>query len=132
MNRTLSLIAAAALSLPFVNGCIVSDSDPVYYGTGTLVVDWSIDLAQQPVLCDQSGAYDITIQLTGPSGGTFTQDCAAFATSIPLSPGNYSGSAFLSDARGQKRTTAVSLGSFAVYSGDAFTIPIDFPSYSFY
>jgi len=115
----------------FASGCIVDTADPVPYA-GTLVVDWSIDGIKFPAKCSQSGAAAIEISVNGPSGGIFTQDCSAFATSIGLASGNYSASARLIDIAGGARTTDVYLGAFSIFGNDNLVIPIDFPASSFY
>ncbi len=120
----------ALLALPSA-GCIV-DASQRAPAAGTLVVDWSIGGIKFPAKCSQSGSAAIEIAVNGPSGGIFTQDCGAFATSIGLASGNYSASARLIDIVESARTTDVSLGSFTIFGNDTLSVPIDFPASSFY
>jgi hypothetical protein len=103
--------------------------------TGTLIVDWTIQLRTDPGDCNLSGATAIQIDVVTTSGltaGTFQQACSAFSTSIGLNPGSYQATAFLLDPGGNARTTAVTLAPFTILGGDVVSIPIDFPANSFF
>jgi hypothetical protein len=114
------------------------DDDGVVYtdaGYGAVVVDWTIDGAKDPALCDLSGAAAISIELytiNGAYAGTYEQDCDVFGTSIGLYPDRYEGDAVLIDRDGAERTTPVFLAPFRIYGDDELILPIDFPSDSFY
>ena len=103
--------------------------------SGTLVLQWTIDGTTDPNRCVATGAAVIRIFLTfdnGTSAGTFEQDCVAFATSISLAPGRYTGGAFLVDAAGNVRTTTVPLDAFDIVGNDELRLPVDFPASSFF
>ena len=129
LKRLLPLVAA--LTLP---GCFfVSESDGHSSSDGTLVVDWTIHGSKDPALCDVADASSIDIVVDrGDWSFEATQGCRAFATSIDLAPGRYSGIAVLLDPSGADRTTEVDLGAFTIYGNDVLTIPVDFPASSFY
>jgi len=108
---------------------------PVVTGSGSLVLDWSIDGSKNPDRCDQSDSTDLDITVTTESGalvGEFQQSCRAFATTIDLPRGNYSAEAVLIDSAGRDRTTPVQTGTFRIYGDDVLTVPVDFPASSFY
>lgn len=110
-------------------------AEPVGTATGNLVLDWSINGAKDPNLCYQSNARAISVEVFnsfGQSAGTFSQDCGAFATTITLAADNYTANAFLQDANGQPRTTAVPINPFTIRGNDELSIPIDFPPSSFF
>ena len=103
--------------------------------SGTLVLDWTIDGTVDPNRCVATGAAVIRIFVTfdnGASAGTFEQDCVAFATSISLAPGRYTGGAFLVDVAGNPRTTTVPLDAFDIVGNDELRVPVDFPASSFF
>lgn len=141
MSRlVLPLLCLAALGV----GCTASvdtnpppppPPEPIATSQGQVVLDWSINGAKDPNLCYQSNAATLSVEIFdgfGQSAGTFAQDCTAFATTITLAPDNYTASALLLDGNGQPRTTAVPVNPFTIRGSDQLSIPIDFPSSSFY
>jgi hypothetical protein len=103
--------------------------------TGTLVVDWTIQLRTDPADCALAGAASIEVHVVTLSvidAGTFQQSCDAFSTSIVLAPGTYEASALLLDGAGQARTTSVPIQPFTIVGADVLHIPIDFPANSFF
>ncbi len=121
--------------LLFANACTVqSDSRPIGPRDGTLVLDWTIDDTTDPNQCAQGAATDIDVIVdttAGDSVGEFQQSCGAFATSIPLPPGDYTANAVLLDANGDTRTTDVQIPAFTILGADSLDIPIDFPAAAF-
>ena len=101
---------AAALA-----GCVVDAHDHGYetggvVGEGEAVVDWTINGDKNPSECRQSDARSVVITVYSRGGrslGDFEQDCEAFATTIPLPPGDYTAEATLLDYDGEDRTTSV-------------------------
>lgn len=136
MNLRLILGFVACVALP---GCVVEADDgphghAVGVGSGSLVLDWSIDGSKNPDQCDQSDSTTIDITIVDQSGaefGEYEQSCAAFATTVDLPPGHYRASAVLTSG-GHDRTTAVQTGGFDIYGDDELSIPVDFPASSFY
>jgi hypothetical protein len=138
MRKLLSVLAiASSAALP---GClfVADDDDDIVRRSdfpGTLVVDWTIDGFADPDICDQSDAAFFTISVFTTRGalvGDFTDDCAAFATSIDLTAGRYYADALLEDPVGNPRTTVVNIEPFTIFGDDTLSIPVDFPASSFY
>jgi len=134
--KTLAMaLCAAALS-----GCFVETDDDRGYirdnslRGGELVIDWTINGDKNPSECRQSDAESVVITIYSRGGGVvgdYDQDCEAFATSIPLPPGDYAADAVILDYDGYERTTAVEIDPFSIYSGDSVVVDIDFPARSF-
>src|SRR5262245_44433603 len=125
-------VCAAAASL-FALGC-GNNNDVFLVPNGTLVVDWTVATTKDPNACVANDATTIDIVLTTTTGvfvGEFQQDCEAFATSISLAVGNYTGTAQLLDSRGAPRTTSIDIGAFSIFGGDQVVLPINFPRASF-
>lgn len=103
---------------------------------GDAIMDWTIDQAKDPSLCDQFGAATFHVVLydsTGAFAGEYVQDCSAFATTIfDLYADTYTGQANLLDANGAPRTTTIDLAPFDVFDGATVTVAMDFPSNSFF
>jgi hypothetical protein len=128
-----AILFACAASV-FALGC-GSDNTVFLVPNGTLVVDWTVATTKDPNACSANGATTIDIVLKTTTGvfiGEFQQDCEAFATSISLAVGNYTGTATLLDSSGAPRTTAVNLGAFSIFGGDQVVLPINFPRVSFF
>lgn len=134
MRRAGSIARGLALAL-LLFGCSVTTGPApaaVILGTestGTLVVSWTVELNAAPDVCTRAAVTAVSIHLATTRGadvGTYSQDCAAFSTSIRLPPETYQGSAVLLDAAGRARTSAVQLQSFTILGGDVITTPIDF------
>ena len=132
-SRFFLAVVGALAALP---ACTTSaGTDVVVAGDGTLTVDWTIGDAKDPRDCRDEAADSIDIVVTDPGGGVvgeFNDVCEAFATSISLAPGSYSGDATLLSTGGNPRTTAVDLGPFTIYGNDELVVPIDFPLDSFF
>lgn len=137
------LMGVGSAMLATLSGCVVETADngssgppPVHgSGSGSLVVDWTIDGTKDVDQCDQSGSTKIDILVTAANGspaGEYQQSCAAFATTIDLAPGSYSADALLLDSADQARTTSVHLRTFDILGDDQLTIPVDFDASSFY
>ena len=129
MTRFTPLLCLA----PLLPACVVVADDPDPYAS-YLTVDWSVDGVQYPDECFRWDADEILIEVSTADGGWYADyfaDCAAYATSIPLSPGRYYAVALLVDGAAP-RTTEVDLGYFTLYGDDELVIPIDFPADSFY
>jgi hypothetical protein len=138
--RALALAAvctASALSGIGGIGCTASATlgpAPYVATTGRLVLDWTIDGKTDPSVCTQSAASHIGVQVLYADGslqGEYVADCTAFATTIDLPEGHYSGTAELRDANGAPRTTTIDINSFEIVRDNDLRIPIDFPSNSF-
>jgi len=116
-----------------LSSCVVSASEPSPPPAqqGTLVLRWTIQGGTDPNQCAMSASKSIRITVEGPSGGVFSQDCAAFSTSISLARGDYRASAALVDANNQPRMATVDIHPFTIYGNDKLDIPIDFPASSF-
>jgi hypothetical protein len=113
--------------------CVVSTSGPApSQSNGTLLLRWTIQGQSDPNQCNATASASIQINVTGPSGGVFSQVCNAFSTSISLARGDYRASAALVDASGRPRTTYVDIHPFTIYGNDTVDIPIDFPANSFH
>jgi hypothetical protein len=104
--------------------------------SGAAIMDWTIDGSKDPAQCAASGATTFSVSLYNSGGGLegqWTQDCAAFATTIDdLVVDTYTGRANLLDASGSPRTTRISLVPFTVVEATAVTISMDFPTSSFF
>lgn len=135
---------ATFLILGFVSiGCFIEDSrprrtieiEPTAPSTppSKLVVRWSIDGKRDPNECVKATAADIEVSVFdgGREIGAWRQRCDAFAISITLSAGNYSGSAVLLDAYKRPRTTSVAIDPFALRGNDTLEVPVNFPASSF-
>ena len=107
---------------------------PIAVVRGNLVLEWSINGAIDPALCNQVQATTLEIEVTPVNGlpGLYSQYCDYFATNISLPPGLYYARAWLLDPWGNARTTYVTLERFRIFGNDRLTIPIDFPPSSFY
>ena len=122
-----------------LTGCIFVADDPAPAPrsdyTGALVVDWTVDGSTNPDQCDQGDAVWLRLSVFTSSGrpvGEFSDDCAAFSTSVELDPGSYYAEALLEDADGHARTTVVQIDDFTIVGRDSLSVPIDFPAGSFY
>jgi hypothetical protein len=107
----------------------------VVVGSGTAIMDWTIQEAKDPAACQATGAATFHVALTGSGGfaGEFVQDCTAFATTISgLASDTYDGRAELLDSGGRARTTSVALTAFTVVGGASATVAVDFPANSFF
>lgn len=144
MKLSLALLVPVAL---VTAACTVTTTDPVptydptlpgpgpYATNGTLRVDWTINGNADAFACNQSGVSVIEIMIsigTGTVPAIYQQDCRAFATSITLAPGTYSGSAQLLDGASRPRTTNVDLLPFTIRPNEELRIPVDFPAVSFF
>jgi hypothetical protein len=121
------------------SGCFISDDDDddiIISTRGTLTVDWTVNGTKDPNACQATLADRIEVSILDESGtillGTFAQSCQAFATSIALEAGAYAADALLVDVAGNPRTTAVQLAPFRILGNDQLTLPIDFPTSSFF
>jgi hypothetical protein len=122
-----------------LSGCMVEADDRGRYtdgaiGGGEAVVDWTINGDKNSSECRQSDAGSVVITVYSRGGrslGDFEQDCEAFATSIPLPPGDYTAEATLLDYDGEDRTTSVEISPFSIYGNDSVALDIDFPASSF-
>jgi len=122
----LYVLLAGACSVQAGGGAIVSD--------GALLLDWTINGTKDPNQCAQGSVATIRVDVYDAGGGfvgEFDQDCTAFATSISLAPGHYSGHARLIDASVKPRTTSIDIVPWRIESGGTLTVPIDFPASSF-
>ncbi|WP_394848422.1 hypothetical protein LZC95_13290 [Pendulispora brunnea] len=135
MMRARSALALAAFAWVCTSCFVDPADDSEYYGrkTGSVTLRWTINGAADPSRCQLSASPRIFITiLAGPSPVDYRQDCAAFATSIELPPGTYSGDVHLEDAAGQPRTTDIRVVPFEIIEGSNLDIPIDFPADSFF
>lgn len=124
-----------------LQSCVI-EADPRHHSgpgnittAGTLVVDWTVDGRADPDACDQSAAATLDTSVWTSQGdpvGEFSDPCDVFVTSIDLEPGSYYAEAVLRDAYGADRTTAVPMDDITIFGGDTLTVPVDFPSSSFY
>lgn len=135
------LVMALPLMGATVCGCTVTtDPVPTTVVVGTdpsaiLVVDWTIQGRRDPADCTLSAAATMQVRVVASSGadaGTYEQSCAAFAMTITLVPGTYSGTAQFLDTAGQPRSTAVTLAPFSILGNDELHTPVDFPADSFF
>ena len=130
--------ALLAASLGAV-GCVVEATDtappPIVVEPGRLTLRWTVDESVDPNLCvlGRAAAIDIGVSTrAGHAAGEFQAPCTAFATTISsLYPGNYFADAFLIDAAGRPRTTAVEIEPFNVIERSELVIDVDFPADSF-
>ena len=86
-------------------------------------------------MCAQSDAATVDVSVwtsVGDPVGAVSDRCDVFVSSIELDPGSYYAEAVLRDSYGADRTTAVQMSDITVLGGDTVTVPIDFPSSSFY
>ncbi len=130
-----ALAAGLALAAAPLTGCIVTQSGPGYYGSGSMVVDWTISNSTTPSLCTATGSAYLEVTIDAPAsvgGGVFQQACATFATSVDLDPGTYNARARLVDGSGNARTTSVELGPIRIQDGYSTPVSIDFPPNAFY
>ncbi len=124
-----------AIACVLAAGC--SSTPPpavVVAGDGMLTLDWTINGTTDPDQCTQGAAttLDVTIDtIDAVPAGEFQQACDAFATTIHLAPGSYTGNAVLLDADGRDRTTTIRLDAFTIRSDEDIDVPIDFPARSF-
>lgn len=128
------LLVVSAIGLASA-GCVVDTVEPApVFLTGRATLNWSINGAADPAQCVQGAATTIDIRLIDAAGrfaGEYVADCAAFATTIDLPPGGYTGTAELLDAGGAPRTTQVDLQGFAVDAGANVVLSLEFPADSF-
>lgn len=139
-SRALRTVAAL-VALAGLQGCFFdvddshSHSAAVTPYTGSLVLDWTIERAQDSLDCDDNDASEISIQIDtvfGDPVADVIEDCAAFQAVIDLDPGDYTGTAVLLDPDGLERTTAVDLGDIPIDEGRDTPIEINFPFRSFF
>lgn len=142
MQNSRKWLGASALCFGLIalQGCFFDTDDGHDHGSvvsdfsGNLIVDWTIERARDPFECDDYDAPRIAIDITTPAGrpiSSFTQDCAAFATTIALDEGDYAGTATLLDSSRRERTTTVDLGDFSIFDGEDTVVEINFPFDSF-
>src|SRR5688572_11978609 len=115
---------------------------------GKLVVRFTISGATDPNECAKADVKDLELTLSNAdanpatsAGGTtsgggrqqtvWRQPCEAFAMSLSLNPGSYSGSAVLLDALHAPRTTRVPIDRFTVRSNESVEVTVNFPTPSF-
>lgn len=130
-----TFFAAVSMLAIASSACVVETRTTPIDITGDVIVDWTISGAKAPSLCTQSSARTLVIDVFNNSGttvGSYEQRCEAFATTITLNDGLYSATATLLDGGGVARTTTVSLGQLDIIAGTSITVPIDFPSSSFF
>jgi len=131
LQATCAFVALVGLA-----GCTTSPPPPPPPLAGSVVMDWTISESKDPGQCQVGGATTFHVSLYDSAGGfagEWVQDCSALATTIDgLAPDTYTGQADLLDANGQPRTTQVNLQPFDVVGDATVTVPIDFPSNSFY
>jgi hypothetical protein len=136
LTLTLTSLAASGLGCETTIGAVPLPPPQQGLPAGTAIMDWTIDGAKDPGQCQAQGAATFHIALYDSSGafaGEFVQDCSAFATTVGgLIPDTYTGRADLLDASGRARTTFVDLAPFDVVEAATVTVPLDFPSTSFY
>lgn len=116
-------------------GAIVDPNTPPGSGTAKLVIDWAIQGKQEPDFCTLANVELINVELRRADGRALlprTADCIAFRGTFMLPPGDYAGSVWLLDDKGQARTTAVPLDPFTLEDRQEVSRLIDFPSGSFY
>jgi hypothetical protein len=125
------LIRFVSLAL-LVTGCSAGGDD-YYDGTGTLVVDWTVDGTKDPRACRDFGADAVSIVLR-TRGGSFIDElqplCERFSTAVDLSPGSYRVDVVLLDPAGVEITTTV-YASALVYDYETTFSAFDFPFDSF-
>jgi hypothetical protein len=126
------IVAAVAFA---AEGCAVESVQPApVFLTGRVTIDWTINGTVDPAQCAQGGATTFDVDFTDAVGrfaGQFQADCAAFATTIDLPPGSYTGSARLLDGAGNARTTQVDLRPFSIVDGTNLEVSVEFPASSF-
>lgn len=114
-------------------GCVVSTDDAIpVVTTGRLTLRWTINGTVDPFQCRQAVAPTLRIRIFSGFASDYVQSCEAFATTIDLNPGDYSGSVYLEDGSGQPRTTSIELAPFRIIGGTNLDIPVDFPADSFF
>lgn len=102
---------------------------------GKLIVRFTISDRTDPDECTKGDVKDF--ELTLASGdrlspkGTWRHQCEAFALSVTLPPGTYTGSAVLLDDLHAPRTTHVDLDAFTVHPNETVEATVGFPSSSF-
>jgi hypothetical protein len=136
-NMKAPIFAASFVTLTALAGCTVDEgpSRVIVAGDGVLVVDWTIEGAQDSRDCAVMGADSIDVVVSTAAGdvvGDFGGYCEDFAVDIQLPPGSYYGIATLLDAAGRARTTSVDLGDFHIFGDDELHVPIDFPLDAFF
>lgn len=132
-----SFVLLILSSLLVGTACTVNTTEtaPRNLTFGTLQVDWSIGGVLDPNLCYQSGAATMAIEVYDARDelvASVTPRCEAMVASFDLYPGSYYANATLLDAVGRERTTSVSTSSIFIYEAERTSVPIDFPSRSFY
>jgi hypothetical protein len=101
---------------------------------GTLTVDWSVDGSQDPLACDDFGAFDFELIVYDDAGRPFTTTtapCEDFIITVELPEGYYSADATLIDPAAKAVTVTKPIDDIDVIAGDDLTIEIDFPPSSF-
>ena len=131
-----SAFAAAALLAVTMSGCVAQTDDGgsdsqtlVKADSGWLLVNFTIDGANNPEQCDQLGASVIGVKVTSADGtpaGDFQRACPSFYSTMELAAGRYSADAVLLDSAGNSRTSAVSLHDIQIVGGSPLEVPIDF------
>src|SRR5689334_13462979 len=110
MRIVRSLLAASFFAM--VAGCTVSATTEhdvvVAPADGTFTIDWSIDNAQDPLVCSDfdADAIEVTVYDDGSSVGTaYDVACEDFVLTVSLPPGTYDATAVLLDVNGVPITT---------------------------
>lgn len=130
-------LAAVCAALPGL-GCTATataEPAPQIITTGRLTLAWTINGSIDPNLCYQSQVANINIRIfyaDGTFDREYVAECTAFATTIDLPDGQYSGTAELIDGSNNPRTSAVNIDLFAIVGGTNLNIQVDFPSSSFF
>jgi len=136
LPKTHSTVALlCAMTLP---GCTLavggSAGGTVVPPDGSLTADWSIEGANDPLVCSDFHAdtMEITIFAQGDDIGTSVDAaCDSFTITVPLPPGNYSATAVLLDGNGVPVTSEAAVPPFQATSRTDLGVSIDFGASSF-
>lgn len=136
LARNLGAAVIAATLACAAGGCATETVQPApVFQTGRVTIDWTINGTVDPAQCVQGGATTFDVDFTDAVGrfaGEFQAHCDAFATTIDIPPGGYTGSARLLDPSGNARTTQVDLRPFSIVDGTPFDESVEFPASSFF
>jgi hypothetical protein len=103
--------------------------------SGKLILHFTVSDGTDPNECSKMNVKDIEVTLTNTRSGQiparWRHQCEAFAMSLTLPPGTYTGSAVLLDHTHGPRTTRIDLDAFTVRSNETVEAHLGFPASSF-
>ncbi|MGK3989515.1 hypothetical protein WME99_41090 [Sorangium sp. So ce136] len=131
LSKLLSGLAACVLASASLAGCIIvdGDDDHVYYGSGSLTVELTIDGSRDPWQCVDYDVEDIVVSVADEAGFVTeaSTDCDALGLTIPDLPEGYYDVEIWLEEDGFQESDVVLVRSIDVLDGTDTLVEVDFP-----